>query len=60
MLNLKCPKCKNSDIGVEGEWLVFCRDCGFMPNEQGYSTKSNAVRAFRKWKDALVQKGEGK
>ena len=46
--DLKCPRCESESITWEGEWFVFCLECGAMPNEEGYETRANAVSAFRR------------
>jgi len=53
-----CPKCgAKSEIGEEGEYFLFCGPCGWMPNEKGYSTRANAVRAWQRWNPHGREKG---
>ena len=47
LAGLICPCCSSKNIHTDPEWWCYCVDCGAMPNEDGYSTEFNAVRAFK-------------
>ena len=45
-----CPRCNVFDTCTDGEYFLFCLQCGWMPNEDGYSSRAHAARA---WQNAV-------